>query len=186
VGNFFKTFRGHLYKKYPGLSRRTLSGDERKKLTDHGLGKYANVSQVTLLLASEVDEIIDGHDEPYRAKTGKYEASVSDSYVPHTPRTSIIPKEPKSSRVQTPSVLLGPTSNHAYSVHLDPVPEATKINRSKFVKKGRLFPFCFDDLDPNTVHANAAQTEVLVPIRIDLDLEGQKVRDTFTWNKNES
>ena len=32
---------------------------------------------------------------------------------------------------------------------------------------------------------NAAQTEVLVPIRIDMELEGQKLRDCFVWNRNE-
>jgi len=26
--------------------------------------------------------------------------------------------------------------------------------------------------------------EVLVPIRLDIDMDGQKLRDTFTWNKN--
>jgi hypothetical protein len=25
-----------------------------------------------------------------------------------------------------------------------------------------------------------------VPIRLDMDIEGQKLRDTFLWNKNES
>ncbi|KAJ9588301.1 hypothetical protein L9F63_018325 [Diploptera punctata] len=28
--------------------------------------------------------------------------------------------------------------------------------------------------------------ELLVPIRLDMEIEGQKLRDTFTWNKNES
>ena len=31
---------------------------------------------------------------------------------------------------------------------------------------------------------NANQPDILVPIRVDLELEGQKLRDTFTWNKN--
>lgn len=26
----------------------------------------------------------------------------------------------------------------------------------------------------------------MVPIRLDMDIEGQKLRDTFMWNKNES
>lgn len=36
------------------------------------------------------------------------------------------------------------------------------------------------------VHENAGQQELLVPIRLDMELEGQKLRDTFTWNKNET
>jgi len=45
---------------------------------------------------------------------------------------------------------------------------------------------CFDDTDPGTVHDNASLPEVLVPIRMDMDIEGQKLRDTFLWNKNET
>ena len=36
------------------------------------------------------------------------------------------------------------------------------------------------------VHENATLSEVLVPIRLDMDIEGQKLRDTFCWNKNET
>ena len=32
VGNYLRLFRGALYKKYPGLARRNLTNDERKKL----------------------------------------------------------------------------------------------------------------------------------------------------------
>jgi hypothetical protein len=39
-------------------------------------------------------------------------------------------------------------------------------------------------LDPSASYDNANQPDVLVPIRIDLEIEGQKLRDTFTWNKN--
>ncbi len=34
------------------------------------------------------------------------------------------------------------------------------------------------------VFENSSQPEVLVPIRLDMEVEGQKLRDTFTWNKN--
>lgn len=42
----------------------------------------------------------------------------------------------------------------------------------------------FDDTDPAGVHENSNQPEVLVPIRLDMEIEGQKLRDTFTWNRN--
>jgi len=45
---------------------------------------------------------------------------------------------------------------------------------------------CFDDTDPASVHENASLSEILVPIRLDMDIEGQKLRDTFLWNKAES
>lgn len=39
-------------------------------------------------------------------------------------------------------------------------------------------------MDPALIQENANQPDVLVPIRVDLEIEGQKLRDTFTWNKN--
>lgn len=42
----------------------------------------------------------------------------------------------------------------------------------------------YDDLEPSVIHENATQTEVLVPVRLDMEIEGHKLRDTFTWNKN--
>lgn len=44
--------------------------------------------------------------------------------------------------------------------------------------------FSYDDHDMEAVHKAASLQEVLVPIRLDIDIEGQKLRDTFTWNKN--
>jgi len=43
----------------------------------------------------------------------------------------------------------------------------------------------YDDLDPALIHENATQSEILVPVRLDMEIEGHKLRDTFTWNKNE-
>ena len=34
------------------------------------------------------------------------------------------------------------------------------------------------------IHEAANVEEDLVPIRLDIDIEGQKLRDCFTWNKN--
>lgn len=68
---------------------------------------------------------------------------------------------------------------------MDAVPSSTVINRNRLNPKKRTFPLCFDDLDQTLAHDNANQPDVLVPIRIDLEIDGQKIRDTFTWNKNE-
>lgn len=34
------------------------------------------------------------------------------------------------------------------------------------------------------IHEAAALPEDLVPIRLDIEIDGQKLRDSFTWNKN--
>lgn len=74
-----------------------------------------------------------------------------------------------------------PNTSH----HLDAVPCSTSISRSRTNhKRVRTFPLLYDDLDAALVHENALQSEVLVPIRLDMEIEGHKLRDTFTWNKN--
>jgi hypothetical protein len=45
--------------------------------------------------------------------------------------------------------------------------------------------FCsYDNHDMAAIHEAANKEEDLVPIRLDIDIEGQKLRDCFTWNKN--
>ncbi|TMS07994.1 SWI/SNF-related matrix-associated actin-dependent regulator of chromatin subfamily B member 1 [Larimichthys crocea] len=46
-------------------------------------------------------------------------------------------------------------------------------------------PCALTDHDPAVIHENAAQVEALVPIRLDMEIDGQKLRDAFTWNMNE-
>ncbi|XP_026463988.1 SWI/SNF-related matrix-associated actin-dependent regulator of chromatin subfamily B member 1 [Ctenocephalides felis] len=168
VGNYLRLFRGSLYKKYPGMVRRNLTNEERKRLVDAGLTQHVLASSVSLLRASEVEDIIEGNDDKYKA------VSVHTSEPP-------APRESKSKKA-APWVPSLPNSSH-----LDAVPQATPINRNRVnTKKIRTFPLCFDDLDPSVNIENASQSEVLVPIRLDMELEGQKLRDTFTWNKHES
>ena len=47
----------------------------------------------------------------------------------------------------------------------------------------RIF-YSYDDKNPAALYEASSQQDVLVPIRLDIDIEGQKLRDTFTWNKN--
>ena len=93
--------------------------------------------------------------------------------------------------------------------HLDAVPTPTPINRNNRLNpKKRTFPLwlvyiyllliykviitlffknyiiSFDEFQPSLVNENSNLPELLVPIRVDLEIEGQKLRDTFTWNKN--
>ena len=42
----------------------------------------------------------------------------------------------------------------------------------------------YDDKNPPALYEAACMPEVLVPVRLDIDIDGQKLRDTFTWNKN--
>lgn len=148
------------------MSRRTLSNEERKRLIDSGLSSHILASSVSLLRASDVDDIIAGRDDKFKA------VSVHTTEPP--------PMREGKSKKPTPWVPTMPNSSH-----LDAVPQATPINRNRVqTKKVRTFPMCFDDTDPAMGYENANHPEVLVPIRLDMELEGQKLRDTFTWNKN--
>ncbi|KAL7648178.1 UNVERIFIED_CONTAM: hypothetical protein RMT77_000081 [Armadillidium vulgare] len=173
VGNYLRLFRGSLYKKYPGMFRRTITNDERKKLMELGLTQHVLASNISLLRATEVEEIIDGSDEKYKA------VSVRQQQDPDSAASKIADRQTK--KPATPWV---PTISN--SSHLDAVPQATPINRNRIItKKVRTFPMCYDDLDPAQIHENSCQAEELVPIRLDMEIEGQKLRDTFTWNRNE-
>merc|ERR1711997_352737 len=172
VGNYLRLFRGALYKKFPGLTRRTLTNEERKKLLDMGHSQHVTASSITLLVAKEVEELLYGNEE-------KYKGNVTTSAIAALNESSSGARK----SVAKPTTF-APVPN---STHLDAVPQATPINRNRVMhKKIRTFPLCFDDSDPASVHENAALNETLVPIRLDMDIEGQKLRDTFLWNKNET
>ncbi|XP_076472854.1 SWI/SNF-related matrix-associated actin-dependent regulator of chromatin subfamily B member 1-A-like [Babylonia areolata] len=168
VGNHLRMFRGSLYKKYPSMWRRLITIEERKKINSMGFGMNALATNITLLRAAEVDEILDGNDEKYKA------VSISSDLSSYARE-----KVKRGAGSWSQSL---PASSH----HLDAVPCSTHINRNRLGKpRARTFPLCFDDTDPAQIHENAQQREVLVPIRLDVELEGQKLRDCFTWNKNE-
>lgn len=171
VGNYLRMFRGSLYKKYPSLWRRMVSVEERKRITALGLGAHTIATNVTLLKGSEVDEIFEGRDEKYKAM------SVSTEPTPRVDRDA-----KPSKRINWASNL--PTSSH----HLDAVPCSTAIAKSSVrlqSKRIRTFPMIYDDLDPASVHQISNVSETLVPIRLDMEIEGHKLRDTVVWNKNE-
>lgn len=165
VGNYLRMFRGSLYKKFPSLWRRLVTVEERKKINQLGLGAHSLATNITLLKASEVDEIFQGNDDKFKAVSITTEISA--------------PRESKPKRPNwAPTV---PNTSH----HLDAVPCSTPIGRNRIsMKRIRTFPLLYDDLDASLVHENALQSEVLVPIRLDMEIDGHKLRDTFTWNKN--
>ncbi|XP_064612411.1 SWI/SNF-related matrix-associated actin-dependent regulator of chromatin subfamily B member 1-like isoform X2 [Liolophura sinensis] len=166
VGNYLRLFRGSLYKKYPSMWRRLVTVEERKKIATLGFGQHSLATNITLLKASEVDEIIMGNDDKFKAVSISSEPAVRDNKAK---RSNWVPAIPSSSH------------------HLDAVPCSTPINRNRLGKpKMRTFPICYDDTDPAQIHENANSQEMLVPVRLDMEFDGQKLRDCFTWNRNES
>lgn len=149
--------------------RRLITVEERKRLAQiAGFGQHSLATNITLLRATEVDEIIEGNGDKYK-DVGLSSEPVFKRGDSKTRRSTWVPTVPSTSH------------------HLDAVPCSTPINRNRLGKpKVRTFPLCFDDSDPAIVHENASQLENLVPIRLDMEYEGQKLRDCFTWNRNET
>ncbi|XP_045171532.1 SWI/SNF-related matrix-associated actin-dependent regulator of chromatin subfamily B member 1-like isoform X6 [Mercenaria mercenaria] len=169
VGNYLRMFRGSLYKRFPSMWRRLITVDERKKLAQiAGFGQHSLSTSITLLKATEVDDIIENGGNKYK------DVGVS---------SELVFKRGESKQKRSTWVPTVPSTSH----HLDAVPCSTPINRNRLGKpKVRTFPLCYDDSDPSQNHENANQLENLVPIRLDMEYEGQKLRDCFTWNKNET
>lgn len=65
------------------------------------------------------------------------------------------------------------------------IPSYIFLQPDKTSSKVSNFPICIDDSDPVAYHENALQPEHLVPIRLDIEFDGVKLRDCFTWNRTE-
>jgi len=82
VGNYLRLFRGSLYKRYPSLWRRMATADERKIISARSpdIGHSSLATNVSLLKASEVQDVYEGNDSSYRA------ASATNTHADSTAR----------------------------------------------------------------------------------------------------
>lgn len=172
VSNYLRLFRGTLYKKYPNLWKRGASQEERKVLRDLGFEYSVHTPFLALVKASEIEKIINGSEWEFLSQT---EVPIPEKFpVTHAHQTK--PKRGTS--------LLSAMPNTSF--HLDAVPCPTVVSRTRSNnKRVRTYPNAFDDLSITNYAQAAEQVEVLVPIRLDLEHENHRVRDTFVWNKNE-
>ena len=103
VGNYVRLFRGALYKRFPALTRRTMTNEERKKLVEMGHSNHVSASSISLLLAKEVDELLYGNEEKYKAR--EMPVNFNDSSF----------SKPKSTpKVSFKSFQISVASNHKY------------------------------------------------------------------------
>jgi len=69
--------------------------------------------------------------------------------------------------------------------HMDAVPCSTPVQHvPKSKKRIKTFPM-FAPPSEQSNNENSEQADDLVPIRLDMEIEGHKLRDSFTWNRNE-
>lgn len=134
VGNYLRLFRGDLYKKYPGLWKRKMTGDERRQAGDQiGYG-YNNIStNVQIVKVTEVEDLLAGNDDKYRSALG-YDSS-SRSWTTEKALTA----QSGNSRTSKKSAWVAQLPSSSF--HLDAVPCATSISRCKTnSKKVKSFP----------------------------------------------
>ncbi len=147
VGNYLRFFRGALYKRYPGLTRRTLTTEERKKIVEMGHSQHVTASSISLLRASEVEDLLAGNEEKYRG--GGYTESRpsnvgldrSGASTPlatgaQTPVSSAAAAAiAVSAKAKLPKAAASFVPVVSNSSHLDAVPQPTPINRNLVVHK---------------------------------------------------
>lgn len=199
VGNYLRHFRGTLYKQYPSLWKRNMTHIERRKLIAMGCSEQNLPTNITLIKASEVEEILIGNEEKYKAIMAGNGSGQSGEKQQDSSKADKAAEKSVSSSASARGKRGGKGDHHHHGsnhaswaqnlrpeAHLDAVPSPTPVNRNRIHPKKRTFPLCFDDLEPTLYYENANQPDCLVPIRVDLEIEGQKLMDTFTWNKNET
>lgn len=133
VGNYLRMFRGDLYKKYPGLWKRKMTQEERKLASEQiGYGYATISSNVMIVKASEVEEVLSGLDDKYRSSVG-YD-TVSHSSVERTASfQSGASGGAGGSRGAKKNSWISQIPSSSY--HLDAVPCATPVARFKTVSK---------------------------------------------------
>ncbi|XP_015790371.1 uncharacterized protein LOC107367205 [Tetranychus urticae] len=83
VGKYLRMFDGALFKSYPSLRRRLVTNEERKKLVSLGLIPSSLTKYITVLKASEVNEIFAGRDEKYKKKVVAPGLTRRELYLEH-------------------------------------------------------------------------------------------------------
>ncbi|CAJ0947949.1 unnamed protein product, partial [Mesorhabditis belari] len=142
--------------KYPLLWKRVATVEERERIRNINASPAFLNTNIMLLKQTEVDEMLSGNDEKYRVPGGQ-----------STPRTEggFTPLKPNPPKAVPASGWIGQqvtTGSH----HLESVPASHPKQARKLLD-------------------NADKPEDLVPIRLDMEIDGIKLRDTFCYNRNE-
>ena len=81
VGNYLRLFRGSLYKKFPNLAKRSLQPSEREIVVKQGYNPALVSSNVWIVKASEIEDILSGNDDKYRASVHVSMSTLDQNYT---------------------------------------------------------------------------------------------------------
>ncbi|WKY01299.1 hypothetical protein Q1695_015360 [Nippostrongylus brasiliensis] len=173
IGAYLRLHRGTLYKKYPVLWRKVATLEDKEKLRQIALSQAFMHTNIMLVKAHEIDELLAGQEEKYRAAGSTPAIPRVDSGVA------------KSNKPNAPAGWMGQQVTSG-SHHLESVPCSCPLAHARGRVKPRELAYSAEDLEQaKRVAENGEQPEELVPIRLDMELDGVKLRDTFCYNKNE-
>ncbi|CAJ0949656.1 unnamed protein product, partial [Mesorhabditis belari] len=176
VGNYLKFHRGTLYKKYPLLWKRVATMEERERIRNINASPAFLNTNIMLVKQTEVDEMLSGNDEKYRVPGGQSTPRTEGGFTPLKPNP---PKAAPTSGWIGQQVTTG--SHHLESV---PASHPSAHGRGKFKTKDSIYST--EDLEQaRKLLDNADKPEDLIPIRLDMEIDGIKLRDTFCYNRNE-
>lgn len=202
VGAYLRLFRGMLYKTYPVLWRMLCSPQQRLHLISQAEDKHKmmQMSNITIVKYSEIMDIMKGDGDSYRSgppkviikgETLKFNFPTpvikkSDAPSSGRGRASRSAKRKEQEELEKAQMESANTwSSSSIRHHLDPVPFNTAVTHVRNEKKMlRTYP-SFSMPSTEIAHDQAKKIEDLIPIRLDMEIDGQKLRDVFTWNKNE-
>lgn len=202
VGAYLRLYRGMLYKTYPALWRMLCSPKQRQHLISQAKDPYqmSLMSNITIVKYSEILEIMNGKGDHYRAATPKtiirgetlnfkFPTPVVKKIDPpagHRGRSSRSTRKKEQEELQQAQIESATNwNNNTIRHHLYPIPFNTEVRHySNEKKKLRTFP-SFSMPSSEIAHEMAKVQEDLIPIRLDMELDGQKLRDVFTWNRKE-
>ena len=205
VGNYLRLFRGALYKKYPSITRRNLTNDERRKLVEMGHSQHVTSSTISLLLAREVEDILQGRDELFKGKESSTDAAAAAAAQAARPKpvkpASIVPAMPNSSHLDAVPQVVGSricgyflvcyfsrqhqsTATALSTRRFAPSRSASTTPSRPWCTRMQLWRRCSSPSGSTWTSKVGWAGEDSQSFYITV-FTGQKLRDTFLWNKHE-
>uniref|UniRef100_A0AC34GQZ6 SWI/SNF-related matrix-associated actin-dependent regulator of chromatin subfamily B member 1 n=1 Tax=Panagrolaimus sp. ES5 TaxID=591445 RepID=A0AC34GQZ6_9BILA len=178
VGAYLKCHRGSLYKRYPLLFKRLATPDERKQISEILGSSTFLCSTIMLVKASEAEDIFNGNEDKYRSGGP---GSGMTAAQPLVRQDNIIPVKTKNAGSLWSNTQMSGTH------HLESIPCSTPASGGRGKIRHREHIYSFDNpAKLEALEKNANLAEDLVPIRLDMDIDGIRLRDTFCYNRNET
>uniref|UniRef100_A0A914Z2D3 SWI/SNF-related matrix-associated actin-dependent regulator of chromatin subfamily B member 1 n=1 Tax=Panagrolaimus superbus TaxID=310955 RepID=A0A914Z2D3_9BILA len=178
VGAYLKCHRGSLYKRYPLLFKRLATPDERKHISEILGSNTFLCSTIMLVKASEAEDIFNGNEDKYRSGGP---GSGMTAAQPLVRQDNIIPVKTKNAGNVWSNTQMSGTH------HLESIPCSTPASGGRGKIRHREHIYSFDNpAKLEALEKNAKLPEDLVPVRLDMDIDGIRLRDTFCYNRNET